>query len=277
LFLKRLPYFLCFILISWQIPVLQKGTYVNDYTGHLDASEVFQLNQSIAQLEKETDIQLAIIIINDLPENISLEDYARRTGNEWKVGNHFNGLVYVAVLNAHKQRLEVAKNLEGDIPDITAFQIIESLKAELRADNYFAAMNLLVDQVSEKLGHPRGQKTNSTDSVYVPVEGDTYVSPYGDYEKDNEFEKQHARYNSWRGPASYMLFIGAIGFCIWAFRYRKRYIAENTVDGVYMGAGSSYYSDGSDGYGGSDSGSGFGGFGGDGGGGFSGGGASGDW
>jgi len=42
-------------------------------------------------------------------------------------------LVYVAVLNIRRQRLEVAENLEGNIPDVTAFEIIESLKDYLRA------------------------------------------------------------------------------------------------------------------------------------------------
>jgi uncharacterized protein len=277
--IKRfLPYLLCLFFLSWQIPAPQEGTYVNDYTNRLDASEIFQLNQSIAQLEKETDVQLAIILINDLPENISIEDYARRIGNEWKVGNHFNGLVYVAVLNARRQRLEVAKNLEGDIPDITAFQIIESLKTDLRQENYFAAMNLLVEQVSEKLGHPRNAVIDSIQSAYaVPFESDTIVSSSDYYQSQEEYEREHAKYNSWMTPAACLLFIGCILFCWWAYRYRKRYVAENTINGVYMGAGSIYYSDG---YGSSDSdggGSGFGGFGGGGGGGFSGGGASGGW
>jgi uncharacterized protein len=277
--IKRfLPYLLCLFFLSWQIPAPQEGTYVNDYTNRLDASEIFQLNQSIAQLENETDVQLAIILINDLPENISIEDYARRIGNEWKVGNHFNGLVYVAVLNARRQRLEVAKNLEGDIPDITAFQIIESLKTDLRQENYFAAMNLLVEQVSETLGHPRNAVIDSIQSAYtVPFESDTIASSSDYYQSQEEYEREHAKYNSWMTPAACLLFIGCILFCWWAYRYRKRYVAENTINGVYMGAGSIYYSDG---YGSSDSddgGSGFGGFGGGGGGGFSGGGASGGW
>jgi hypothetical protein len=72
-----------------------------------------------------------------------------------------------------------------------------------------------------------------------------------------------------------MLGIMGIVFSIWAYRYRKKYIAMYTVNGVYTGIGSIYYSGAGSDY--CDSGGGFGGFGGGGGGGFSGGGASGGW
>src|SRR3954469_18612358 len=97
-----------------QVPERKADTYVNDYTNSLSEIEIRQLNKQLLQLENTTTVQMAIVVVNDLPENVFIEDYARDIGNEWKVGIAHNGLVYVAVLNDRKQRLEVASNLEGD-------------------------------------------------------------------------------------------------------------------------------------------------------------------
>src|SRR5437763_13338763 len=94
---------LCFLFLPIfclaQIPKPTPGTYVNDYTGSLSVEEIRMLNEQIRSLEDKTTVQLAIVIINDLPNDMSIEDYARQIGNKWKVGVAHNGLVYVAVLH----------------------------------------------------------------------------------------------------------------------------------------------------------------------------------
>ena len=100
--------FLPFFCVG-QIPKPKPDTYVNDYTNSLTPEEIQALNEQILQLEKQTNVQVAILLIKDLPADMSIEDYARTTGNTWKVGKNFNGIVYVAVLNARRQRLEIAK------------------------------------------------------------------------------------------------------------------------------------------------------------------------
>ena len=151
--LRILLIFIVLPLLSLgQIPEPKANSYVNDYTGSLKPEEIQSLNEQILALEQQTTVQLAVLLIDNLPPNVSIEDYARTVGNSWKVGNHFNGLVYVAVLKERKHRLEVARNLEGDIPDITAFEIIESLKPYLKDQQYFNALQLLIAKLVEKLG-----------------------------------------------------------------------------------------------------------------------------
>src|SRR4051812_41986186 len=129
------------LLCIGQIPKPKPDTYVNDYTNSLTSDEIHALNEQLLHLEKATTVQMAILLISDLPGDISIEDYAREVGNTWKVGNNFNGIVYVAVLKKRRQRLEIAKNLEGDIPDITAAEIIENIKPYLQQQEYYNALS----------------------------------------------------------------------------------------------------------------------------------------
>jgi uncharacterized protein len=253
-----------------QIPDPKPGTYINDFTNSLSAAQAEQLDVELHLLEKRTSIQTATLLINDLPANMALEDYARNVGNKWKVGNAFNGIVYVAVLNEHKQRLEIAKNLEGDIPDVAAFEIIESLKPYLVQKNYFDALEELIGQIKNHLG----VTDDIDDSGYSGDEKQLGTSAMKENKK-SEFDKEKAKYDHEANIVLVLLALVAAGICIWAYRYKKKYVAMYTVDGVYMGIGSIYYT-GSDGDDSSTSG-GSSAFGGSDGGGFSGGGASGSW
>jgi len=252
-----------------QIPKPKPETYINDYTNHLSADQVNDLNQQFRKLESATGVQMAAIIVNDLPPNTTIEDYARSIGNTWKVGTAHNGLVYVAVLNIRRQRLEVAENLEGDIPDATAFEIIESLKDDLRAEDYYAALSLLVTKVGEQLGEQIVTPGDSGDAA-LP-----FHSIINQPVTESDFDKEVHQHAIYANITIVILFAAGIVFLIWAYRYKKKYVAMYTVNGVYTGIGSSFYTGpGSDD---SDSDGGYGGFGGGGGGGFSGGGASGGW
>ena len=254
-----------------QIPKPQPNTYINDYTSHLSADQVNDLNQQFRQLETTTGVQMAAVLINDLPPDMTIEDYARDIGNTWKVGTAHNGLVYVAVLNIRRQRLEVAENLEGNMPDVTAFEIIETLKDNLRQENYYGALSLLVTQVADHLGTQLYVDSNESENDYQQ-----FKSLPNQQLPESDFDKEEEKYSFYGNIALIIIFLGATGFCVWAYRYRKKYIALYTVNGVYTGIGSAYYT-GPGSNDSEDSGGGFGGFGGGGGGGFSGGGASGGW
>jgi len=245
---------------------------------------VQQLNLRLRRLEDSTTVQVAILLIADLPANLSLEEFARTVGNTWKVGINHNGIVYVAVLNERRQRLEIAERLEGDIPDMIAAQMIDNLRSDLQAGDFYGAMNLLITQVDFRLGvaDDAGAMTSPFENV-VPL-SDYVQSPTDDvqeYERSvTEWEKEQARYDGYIPYITAIIVGGAVLFVMWAYRYRKRYVKENTINGIYIGVGSVYYASthpgaGSDYDGGG--GGGFGGFGGGGGGGFSGGGASGSW
>jgi uncharacterized protein len=274
------------VLTLGQIPDPKPDTYVNDHARSLTEEEIHQLNIQLYQLEKETSIQLAILLVQNLPADMSIEDYAREVGNRWKVGKAHDGMVYVAALNEHKQRLEIARNLEGRIPDMTAAEIIDNLRPYLRQEDYYGALVSLIAQTRNKLGV--GPKVPFDTSRYDPRLSEPGGLPWGQDVNDAPpsidpgkaaFEKAKAKYDHYAHVAAWLIVAGLIGFCIWAWRYKRKYLREHTVNGIYFGAGSSYFAStyGDSFSDSSDSSSGFGGFGGDAGGGFDGGGASGSW
>lgn len=137
--------------VQAQIPDPIPNTYINDLTQKLSPEQIRTLNDSILSIEKRTSVQIAVIIIPSLPPDIEIEDYAREVGNKWGVGNAQNGVVYVASLQEHKQRLEIARNLEGDLPDVVCLHITDDLKPFLRAENYAGAIGELVKQINDRV------------------------------------------------------------------------------------------------------------------------------
>jgi uncharacterized protein len=273
--MKRVVVLLCFLPLFClaQIPGPNANTYVNDYVNVLTADQVYQLNIRLRHLEDETTVQLAILLIDNLPPDLSIEEYARAVGNKWKVGVNHNGMVYVAVLNEHKQRLEVAERLEGDIPDMIAAEMINNLRSDLQSEDYYAALNLLISQINKRLGVADADTSSSPLENLQPLREDVQQA----LNKNSEWEKEKARYDSYIPYVTAVIIGGAIWFIVWAYRYRKKYTRENTINGIYLGIGSTYYSSTHPDSGSDSDGGGFGGFGSGGGGGFSGGGASGSW
>lgn len=132
-----------------QIPDPLPNTYVDDLAGVLTTYQVGKINEQVHQLETKYSVQLAIVLVGDLPTNYEIEDYAREIGRKWHVGNARNGLVYVAAINQHKQRLEVAANLEGLIPDITARHLTDNIKPFFRNKDYATGLLNMVKEIDD--------------------------------------------------------------------------------------------------------------------------------
>lgn len=134
-----------------QIPDPKPGTYVNDNAAVLSPAQIEQLNKQAHALEMVTSVQIAIIIVQQLPENKQIDDFAREVGRKWHVGNAANGMVYVLALKERKQRLEVARELEGTIPDIIALHFLDEAKPFMKDKQYFAGIFHILQLVQEKI------------------------------------------------------------------------------------------------------------------------------
>lgn len=132
------------ILFS-QLPAPLKNTYVHDYAHMLTIEETEALNKQIKAIDTTNNIKFAIVLINDLPTDYAIEDYARDIGNKWQVGK---GIVYVAAINNRKQRLEVSSHLEGVIPDAIAGHILARIKIHFRSKDYYAGLSGMLSEVS---------------------------------------------------------------------------------------------------------------------------------
>lgn len=134
-----------------QVPDPQPNTYINDMTGKLNMAEIQMLNESILSIEKNSSVQIAIVLLDKLPVGMSIGDYALEIGRKWHVGNARNGLVYVAAFGDKKQRLEVADNLQHQITDLDALALTDEIKPFFRSGDYFGGLNNLLSGISKKL------------------------------------------------------------------------------------------------------------------------------
>ena len=122
------------LTVTGQVPRPPANSFVNDQAKVLIPEDIDALNQRIRALQENHGVQIAVILVDKLPDTIEIEDFARNIGREWQVGTDRKGLVYVASISQHKQRLEVAANLEGDIPDVTAHEITDQSPAAQGAE-----------------------------------------------------------------------------------------------------------------------------------------------
>jgi uncharacterized protein len=107
------------------LPVPPLAARVVDETGTLSAAQSAALEAKLAAVEQKHGAQLVVLIVaTTAPEDIAA--YAQRVGEQWKVGRREvgDGLLVVVARDDRKIRIEVAKALEGAVPDLAARQII---------------------------------------------------------------------------------------------------------------------------------------------------------
>ncbi|HET9205277.1 MAG TPA: TPM domain-containing protein, partial [Burkholderiaceae bacterium] len=107
------------------LPVPPLEGRVIDRTQTLDGPQRQAMDQHLANVERELGTQIVVLLVDStLPEDIAA--YAQRVGEQWKIGrrNVGDGVLIVVAKNDRRIRIEVAKSLEGAVPDLAARQII---------------------------------------------------------------------------------------------------------------------------------------------------------
>ncbi|WP_332671160.1 TPM domain-containing protein [Aromatoleum sp.] len=141
---------------------------VMDRTGTLDASEVQALEAKLAQFEAERGAQIAILIVaTTAPEDIAA--YTFRVADEWKIGRRHvgDGVLMVVAKDDRRVRIEVARALEGAIPDLAAFHIIDrAITPAFREGDFAEGLNAGVEALmarvrGENLPLPEPQSARS--------------------------------------------------------------------------------------------------------------------
>lgn len=147
---------LCLALPSWAqdlqpVPVLT-GRVV-DSTGTLTPEQRAALDDKLAAFEASAGPQMVVLIVPaTAPEDIT--SYAQRVADSWKIGRREvgDGVVILVAKNERKVRIEVAKALEGAVPDLAARQIIQNaITPAFKAGDYAGGLNLAVDQLQARI------------------------------------------------------------------------------------------------------------------------------
>ena len=133
------------------LPVPALSARVIDQTGTLTPEQVRALSDKLKALETQRGSQVVILMVpTTQPEDIAA--YAQRVGDAWKIGRREvgDGLLLVVALQDRTMRIEVAKTLEGAIPDLMASRIIErTLKPAFQAGAYAEGLSAAIDQIDQ--------------------------------------------------------------------------------------------------------------------------------
>ena len=274
-------------------PVPELTGRVIDQSGTLSSSDVQSLTAQLKKLEDETGAQVVVLMVpTTAPEDIA--SYAWRVASSWKLGRKEigDGTLIVVAKNDRRMRIEVARKLEGAIPDIMAARIIDgAMKPRFRADDYAGGLSAAIDQMGllihgEKLPAPiqTPQRTSPSWTEHLD-----FLLPLLLFGIPVGMAMARAIFGRFIGS---LVVAGVVGFGVYVFTASLIAAGIAAVVGLLFtllsnisgggGGGGPYISTGgggggwSSGGGGSDFGGG-GGFSSGGGGSFGGGGASGDW
>ncbi len=132
------------------LPVPALSGRVIDQTGTLDASQIVALDGKLAALETKKGSQVVVLLVpTTAPEDIA--SYANRVANEWKIGRREvgDGVLLIVAKNDRTLRIEVAKTLEGAIPDLAAKRIIDgAITPGFKQGDFAGGLQAGVDQIA---------------------------------------------------------------------------------------------------------------------------------
>jgi len=228
--------------------------YFNDYAGVVQKDVALQLNEKLAQFERETSNQIVVAVYPKMQTDSSVEDYAQRIAQSWGVGqknqSRGNGVVVLVFIADRKASIQVGYGLEGALPDAIAFDIrSQHMNPHFRNGDYTGGLSEGIELICKAI---RGEYTGS---------GKTAL--------------ESRNHNGGDGSALLFLILFIFLMIMISRAARKKgygYARQGPFVGPYFGG----WGGGGGGWSGGSSGGGFSGFSG-GGGGFGGGGSSGSW
>jgi uncharacterized protein len=135
------------------LPVPELTARVIDQTGTLDAIQRQGLEDKLAAFEQRKGSQIVVLLVpTTQPEDIA--SYANRIANAWKIGRKEvgDGVLMIVAKNDRRVRIEVAKTLEGAVPDLAAKRIIdEAITPRFRQGDFAGGLQAGVDQLIARI------------------------------------------------------------------------------------------------------------------------------
>lgn len=141
--------------------------HVMDMTATLGGGDKQVLEEKLQRFEQQKGTQIVVLMVSSsAPEDIT--SYANRVANTWKVGRKDigDGLLVVVAKADRTVRIEVAKTLEGAIPDLAAKRIIDgAITPNFKAGQFAAGLEAATNQImglvtGEALPEPAAKPRN---------------------------------------------------------------------------------------------------------------------
>lgn len=134
-------------------PVPALSARVVDTTATLSAAQRQAIEARLAAFEAEAGTQIVVLVVaRTAPEDIAA--YAQRVAAQWQVGRRDvgDGMLILWVKDERKLRIEVAKALEGAVPDLAARQIIDQrMKPLFQQADYAGGLAAAIDALAARI------------------------------------------------------------------------------------------------------------------------------
>jgi uncharacterized protein len=247
--------------------------FVNDYAGVIDPESAARMETMARNFREGTNIDVAVVTLPSL-DNRPIEDVGIELGRKWGIGagEKKEGVLVLLAIQDRRSRIEVSRNLEGEIPDIIASRILRQSRQSFADGKYGAGLSLALESLLATLAKSRN----------LSIEG---IDQRRAYEEPRQAPRRSG--SSWTSRVVMLVFLVILIWIFtrgsggggWGGRRRRRYGGGSPwifFPGSFGGGGGGGFGGG--GWGGGSSGGGGGSWGGFGGGGdFGGGGASDSW
>lgn len=139
--------------------------YFNDYAQVVPSATAQQLNDQLAQFERDTSSQVVVAVFPKMQSDSSVEDYAQRIAQSWGVGqkDRRNGVVLLVFVNDRKISIQVGYGLEGALPDAIAYDIrTNQITPRFRQGDYAGGLTAGVNSIEQAI---RGEYKGSGQTV----------------------------------------------------------------------------------------------------------------
>ncbi|KQM77297.1 hypothetical protein ASE74_18830 [Pedobacter sp. Leaf216] len=141
-------------------PKKNGGGYVSDPDKILDEGAISSLNSTIAHFEQETNVQVAVVIVNDFDPDQEDFDFAYELFKTWGIGSKTsnNGLLLFIAKDRKKYRFITGTGIEGVLPDVKLKHIAEQqLLPAFRKNDFSTGITNTINATGEIILNPENK------------------------------------------------------------------------------------------------------------------------
>ncbi len=133
-------------------PKKQGNSYVSDPDGFLDAETIRQLNGEIAEIDAQSGIEFAIVMLNEISYEWEVFDFAVELFTEWGIGkkDRDNGLLLLLVMDTHDWRFVSGYGVEGLFTDALLWNLGDQyIVPYFRKSDYAGGLTAVTAKIKE--------------------------------------------------------------------------------------------------------------------------------
>jgi len=141
--------------------------YINDFAGVLSPTTEQNLESLCTRVDRQAHAQIAVVTINTLDNDQTIEEFATELEDKWGVGNKDDrGVLMIFVMRPRRGRIEVGYGLEGILNDAKVGDIGRSMVPAANQGDYNTAIPLGIRQIANVIAQDAGVTLSQNGHTY---------------------------------------------------------------------------------------------------------------